>query len=410
MLSINISEGSNVILNNWDDSLLSGSRIVIVLGTLEMGGTERQALYLAKYLKKAKGAKVYVFGMSGPGAVAAGCDELGIPWKIIPFRWPCRKSTFIKTFPRFAWHLIKARPDVVLAYNHWANVACGLTWRMTRAQTCIWNQRDLDEEGLTGHRVEKWASKLTNGFISNSNCAADFLCKTLGVNREWIRVVHNGVWLNKRKSRRTEWRTKLGVSKNCLLVCMVANLRYPKDHGTLVRAWRHVIDNLDKENHSAVLLFAGLFQDTYNSIKALVDNLRLDDHVHFLGQVEDVYDLLSVVDLCVFSSLSESSPNGILESMASGLGVVATDIPGIREAVGPDGYRYLVPANDVEALAERILELLKNSELRLIVGAKNLRRIDEEFSLEKMLTHTFKIINGQLTVSKNCSFASQAAI
>lgn len=361
-----------------------------------MGGTERQALYLAEYLAKEQCAKVYVFGMSRPGLAAARCDELGIPWRIVPFRWPCRKLTLLKTLPRFTWHLMKARPDVVLAYTHWANVACGLTWRVTGARTCIWNQRDLDEEGLTGCKIEKLASRLTSGFISNSVCAAHFLAKTLGVSRERIHVVRNGVILNKSKANRTAWRAKLGVSKNCLLACMVANLRYPKDHVTLVRAWRHVVDNLDREGRSPILLLAGCFQDKYDSIRALVDDLELDSHVHFLGQVKDIHGLLSEVDLAVFSSLSESSPNGILESMASGLAVVGTDISGIRETVGQEGKRYLAPPKDPSGLANRIVELLKDKELRSKAGKANFCRIEKDFSFVNMFKRTVGFIIDQL--------------
>src|SRR2546426_8921983 len=89
-------------------------------------------------------------------------------------------------------------------------------------------------------------------------------------------------------------------------------------------------------------------------MRALARELNLGRSVRFLGPVDDVPGLLSAVDLAVLSSTSEGCPNAVLECMASGLPVVATDIPGIRKAVGPSGYNYLAPPDDARSFAERI--------------------------------------------------------
>ena len=371
--------------------------IIIVLISLRLGGSERQALLLARYLCQ-QGAQVRVWGFSGPGRAAALCDEYGVPWRVVPLRWPYRGIQRwvqrLGSLAGFAWTLRSARPDVILPYTMFPNVICGLVWRWTGARLCVWNQRD---EGLGRMgKAERWAVRQTPWFVSNSQRGADFLVHTLGVKSDRVRVIHNGVELARPASDRATWLSRLGVSEGCFLACMVANLSVLKDHATLLQAWRRVGDRLDAIGQPAVLLLAGRFDDTHESLKALARNLELGGRVRFLGQVDDVAGLLGTADLSVFSSHTEGCPNGVLESMAAGLAVAGTDIPGIREAVGPDGYPFLAPPGDAEALADRILELAMDPELRAKLGAANHRRIELEFSSQRMCEDTVALLSKAL--------------
>jgi glycosyltransferase involved in cell wall biosynthesis len=149
-----------------------------------------------------------------------------------------------------------------------------------------------------------------------------------------------------------------------------------------LKAWRIVIDKLGQNEKTPVLLLAGRFDQDYEMLKEMSVRMNLGESIRFLGQVKDVAGLLGAVDLGVFSSRSEGMPNGVLECMAAGLPVAATDIPCIREAVGQEGYPYLAPPGDAEALAGKILLLMQSRELRAQVGAANRRRITQEFNTQ----------------------------
>jgi glycosyltransferase involved in cell wall biosynthesis len=173
---------------------------------------------------------------------------------------------------------------------------------------------------------------------------------------------------------------------------VVANLQKNKDHETLLRAWRIACDRLgaplarqagEGPGVRALLVLAGRL-DAPAAIQGLIGELQLDQSVRLLGEVDDVSGLLSAADLGVLSSRSEGCPNGVLESMAAGLAVVATDCPGIREAVGGAGTPWLAPAGDAEAMAERILRLAADAELRAQLGAANRQRIASEFTRERL--------------------------
>jgi glycosyltransferase involved in cell wall biosynthesis len=362
---------------------LAGQRIVIVLGYLTLGGAERQAILLARNLVEKYHAHVEIVGFSQPGEAATLCDDLGIPWRFVPFYWPLNRLGKIKNLLRLALVLRHMRPDILLPFTMQPNVACGLVWRWTGARLCIWNQRAGDINRM-GQRIEQRATSQFPTFVSNSQHGADFLVRNLGVASEKVSVIHNGIELFPARANRLTWRSRLGLSEDCFVACMVANLHFRKDHVTLLKAWKIVVARLFQMSRTPILVLAGRPQGTEECLKALACDLQVERHVRFLGHVGDISGLLGAVDLGVFSSDSEGSPNGVLECMAAGLAIAATDIPGIREAVGPDGYPFLAFPGDADTMAGKILELALNPELRKKLAIINRRRIDMEFTLEGM--------------------------
>lgn len=376
-------------------SKLYNKKIIIVLGSLELGGAERQALTLARYLINKHGAKVNVWGFSNPGRMAELCDENGIPWRVYPYPWSSNPVKRVIKLLGFTRALKKERPYIILPFTMDPNIICGLVWRNTGAKLCVWNQRD-EGRGRFNEKLEKEAIHKTPLFISNSKHGKNFLINELGVKSNKVQVVQNGVELKsdiKLKSlNREKWRYQLGLSENCFVACMVANLTDYKDHDTLLKAWRIVCDQLNEKGTTGILLLAGRFDNTYEYLKVLTNDLNLNDNVRFLGKVTDVQGLLTVVDLGVFSSLLEGCPNGILECMEAGLPIVGTDIPGIREAIGSNGYKFLAPTKDPVKFAELVMKFFLDPELCTKYGELNRHRIDTEFSPEAMCQKTVELL------------------
>jgi glycosyltransferase involved in cell wall biosynthesis len=378
-------------------SSLEGARVIMVTGELGMmGGSQRQALLLAEYLVRERGARVEYWGVAGdPGRVAAACDDLGIPWRVCDAPWFAKPAAKALGLSRLARSLRRERPDIIFPQLIVPNVACGLVWRWTGARACIWNQRDI--QGRVGPRAERAAVRRTSWFVCNSEEGARFLTDTLGAPRERVSVIHNGIRLAPPQSGRAEWRERLGLAGDELAACMVGNLTLLKDHETLLKAWRLVVERAERAGRAPVLLLAGSLDssdNTRDASKALAYDLGLGRSVRFIGQVKDVSGLLGAADFGVFSSRFESSPNGVLECMAAGLAVAGTDIPGVREAVGPQGYELLAPPGDVEALAERVLRLVADASLRARAGEANRLRVETEFSPRLMCERTASLMEG----------------
>ncbi len=381
-----------------DRPSLRGESIVIVLGVLHLGGAERQSLLLARYLKEVERADVEVWGLLGvPGNVAEYCEQHGIPSRIVRVSWGKGFVGSIRTIlglVGFAWALRRRHPSIILGYTMLPNVVCGLTWRWSGARLCVWNQRD---EGLhrLGHGWEVRAARQVSTFVCNSNGGAQFLAKELGVNPDLIKVIPNGVSLTEPVADRAHWRAKLGLGDDCFAACMVGNLHGNKDHGTLLQAWRRVSDEMAKMKRSSALILAGRKDDS-NYLEILCRDLNIESTVQFVGPVDDIAGLLQAMDLGVFSSRSEGCPNGVLECMAARLAVAGTNIPGIRDVIGPGGEAFLSPPGDAEALAECIMDLALDDELRARLGAANRDHIGAKFDPKKMCEQTVALVKDRL--------------
>ncbi len=117
-------------------------------------------------------------------------------------------------------------------------------------------------------------------------------------------------------------------------------------------------------------------------------DLGIADKVHFIGRCTDVPALLSASYACVLTSMAEGFSNSILEYMAAGKPVVATNVGGAAEAVIDGETGWLVEADDDAAMAERLLELLADSDKATRFGEKGRQIIAERFSAETQLNRT----------------------
>jgi glycosyltransferase involved in cell wall biosynthesis len=356
-------------------------KIIILIPSFDVGGAERQAFQFARYYQDNCGGEIEIFGFFNPGKISQWCESSGIPWRLVPYpsSWllPVRFFTMVRLIIEFR----KAKPDIILSYTFVPNVICGLIWKWTGAKICIWNQRD---EGVHYDiaLLEKLAIKNSDHFISNSYQGARFLKNNFDINNKPIKIIPNGVSLSEPGKNRGQWRNSLKIKNETLLVCMVANLTERKDHITLLKSWRNVIENFPDNLNSPILLLAGKKYEMYDTLNTLTDELNIHEYVRFLGQVVDISGLLNSVDLGVHSSKLEGCSNGLLECMAAGLPVIATDISANREALGNGNEYCLVPENNSQILSEKIIEFLKSGEIRKKYGLMNKDRIIQKFSPE----------------------------
>lgn len=360
---------------------LQGKKVILVFGSLDLGGAERQGLILAESLKNDYGADVRVWGLRDePGRLSELCDEKVIRWRGVKCGWGKYAFTRVAKLARFAGVLRKERPDLVLSYTRLPNLICGIVWSFSGARAMVWNQRD---EGLLLTRGfwERLAVRRTPHFVSNSGRGKTFLQDFYRVPAAKISVIRNGVVLADPVLAGHEWRKLLRIPEDALVACMVANIHPYKDHRTLIRAWARVaVPN----GPLPFLVLAGRIDEGGEVLRKLAGELGIEDRVIFAGKVDDISGLLNFVDLCIHSSISEGSPNSVLEAMAAGRPVVGTDIPGIREAVGTDGVPFLAPVGDIDALASRIEEVLADAQLRERLGRMMRERVSAEFSVSSM--------------------------
>jgi glycosyltransferase involved in cell wall biosynthesis len=348
---------------------LRGRRVVFVVAGEVFGGAERGALDIAEILRD-EGASVAVLALddrSGRGREVAAQRRL--QWATEPVPWVGGRLEKATSLARLIRALRALRPDAIVASTNLPNVVCGLTWRATGAKTAVWRQCDVNGTTRFGARLFRHALHATPVVVTSAAHARAWLATTYELEPARARVIPSVVDLEEARESGSAWRARLDLSRDALVCCMIAHLHAGKDHATLLRAWRLVVDELD--GACPTLLLAGRDAATEQAVKALAYDLDLRDRVRFLGEVDDIGGLLEACDLALFCSRSELLPRGVIEPMSAGLPVVATDLPGTREALGSSDPTTLVPAGDPQALAGTILRFAGNPELRRRTGAAN---------------------------------------
>lgn len=159
-------------------------------------------------------------------------------------------------------------------------------------------------------------------------------------------------------------------------VVQVANVRPQKDHAMMLRAMARIVE---QEPKAHLLLVGNCAHEGYGAeVRGLVAKMGLEKSVSFLGSREDVGAVLRACDVGVLSSASEGLPVALLEYGAAGLAAVCTDVGDCRKVV--NGCGLLVRPGDDAAMAEAVLELLRDPVRRAEMGERLRARVRGEWS------------------------------
>jgi glycosyltransferase involved in cell wall biosynthesis len=123
-------------------------------------------------------------------------------------------------------------------------------------------------------------------------------------------------------------------------------------------------------------------------LRQLTRDLGIGENTEFLGHCKNVEQVLRLSEVCVLSSKAEGFSNSILEYMAAGKPVVATDVGGAREAVSEGETGYLVAAGDDHAMGDRLISLLRDPQRGREMGQRGRRLVEEKFSCKAQLSKT----------------------
>jgi glycosyltransferase involved in cell wall biosynthesis len=212
--------------------------------------------------------------------------------------------------------------------------------------------------------------------------------KLLPPNR--IKVVRNGIEVEqfikaRRLSDPVSLRRSWGFPDDCLVVGTVGELNPLKGHDIFLRAAAEVVSSNPQSRFVIVGGDPSREAATLRRLERLASDLNLTDQIRLLGQVDEVAPLLAAMDLFVSASQTESFGLAIVEALASGLPVVATETEGAGEIIELNETGFLVPVGQPAALAKAINRLVSDGDLRLRMGQAAYRAASERFQLDKMV-------------------------
>ncbi len=219
--------------------------------------------------------------------------------------------------------------------------------------------------------------------IATSQAARRYHSRCNLVSSRRIEVVHNFIdtrpFDNTDPQSRRHVRQSLGLDGDVPLLGVIGRITPGKGIAHLIGA----LPRITEECPDARLVVVGSGEnDHLSQLRALAARLNVTSAVVWAGYRDDVPEVLSALDVCVLPSLEESFPLTLLEAMAAGLPVVASDVGGVPECVVPGETGTLVPPGDSDSLAEAIAGLLKDPELGHRFGHSGRARVKEHFSLE----------------------------
>jgi glycosyltransferase involved in cell wall biosynthesis len=291
---------------------------------------------------------------------------------------------------RLVRHIARRRIQIVHAYNFYGNVFAVPPARLA-VPVVIASIRDRGP-CLTAmqRRVQRHVCRLADCVLVNAEAVKTWLVAD-GYDAAKIVVIPNGVDLSRftEVADRAELRRSLGVPEGSRLVGVVSRLTRLKgiedflEAAAIVAAQRGDVHFLIVGEPSPIMNRVYL-----DELRAHAQRLGIQDRVIFTGLRSDIPALLSAVDVSVMPSLNEALSNVLLESMAAGSAVVATDVGGTAEALLDGANGVLVPPGDPRAMAGAVTQLLDNPARARELGSSAKRTIDERFSLDRMVGAT----------------------
>jgi glycosyltransferase involved in cell wall biosynthesis len=199
-----------------------------------------------------------------------------------------------------------------------------------------------------------------------------------GLPAQRVGVIYNGVdtaGIGNSTADRDAVRREIGVDPGDFVVLLVARLDYLKDHATALRTLRRAVAHQPKVR----LVLAGEGPER-GAIEQTVQQLDLAANVRFLGLRKDVARLLKATDMFLLTSISEGIPLTVIEAMAAGLPVLATRVGGLAELVEDGQSGFLAPPRDDATLADRLLRLAGDANLRHAFGRRGQERAQTLFT------------------------------
>jgi glycosyltransferase involved in cell wall biosynthesis len=360
--------------------------VLFPITELPMGGAEQQLLELAKGLDKRK-FRVIVLNLEKGGPLESAFKHLpGV--RLICLR---RKGIlgFLVLFKILAI-MRRMKVDVVQPF-----MTPAIFFSIIPAIICGTPVKIITERSGPGRRkgtplryrmylyAEDFLARFVDWAVTNSEAGKRYLVER-GVDPMRIKVIYNGVnlrRLNAAEEKVYEIRHRLGVPPGGKMVGMVATLFPVKNHALFLSAAARIC-RLIPDTRFALVGDGPL----RTHLESMSNDLGLGSRVIFFGDQRDVGAYLAAFDIAVLTSDTEGCSNFLLEAMALGKPIVATDVGGNRELVYQGESGVLVPPRDGEALAYEIINLLRNPTLARSMGQAGKEKVTTRFSVENMVS------------------------
>ncbi len=364
--------------------------IAFLTTSLERGGAETQLVRIATTLRR-RGWDVGILTMMPSAAFLDEVGAAGIPLAQCP---DARARIPWRTALSMVRQLRRWRPTLMVTFNFPADAFGRVCGRIAFVPTIISAMGTTHIRSAARRCFYRFTEPLIARTVANSKAAARSMVAGRILTPAKTLVIPNGMLLEpfSGEPTRARMRAELGVGDREFLWVAVGNLRPAKDYPTLLEAVARCADAAPGFKVRVVGAdFTGVLKTGpgiygAEALRRQAAGLRLEEVATFLGARQDVPAILNAADGYVLSSAWEGLPNAVMEAMAAGLPVVATDVGDVRELVEDGVSGWVVPPGDPGRMAERMLALMAlQSEARLAMGAQGAARIRARYENERVV-------------------------
>lgn len=364
--------------------------ILFVSGQLEIGGTEQHLLAITQGLNRL-GWHTAIYSLAGNGPLYDAFANAHVEVILPPRDRGNRPMSFVARIGRLALAslhllgvLLRRRPAIVHFFLPASYVTGAPLAILARSPIRVMSRRSLN---LYQHKkplfrmLEPLLHRTMTAVLGNSQRVLLDL-QAEGVPTERLGLIYNGIDTARFRSEVKRWDTRatLGLAPATLALIIVANLIPYKGHRDLIEALAHARTRLTSDWR---LLIVGRDYGIWNDLRVYADSVGIGPNITYLGPRLDVPELLGACDIGLLCSHEEGFSNALLEGMAAGLPMVVTAVGGNAEAVIEGEAGLIVAPGEPKQLAEAIVRLSRDPELRARLGAAGCARVASHFSLEK---------------------------
>jgi glycosyltransferase involved in cell wall biosynthesis len=351
-------------------------RILHLIPTLERSGAEKQLCLLAAGLQRA-GFDMHVCALAGGGPMAETLSAAGVPTTIFEKRWALD--------PRLFWNLKtlidRLRPDAIHAWRCAANAYALATAVGCGVRRLVAGFRLVEPDaGALKNGLDREIGRRGDRLVAGSRSVRDFYVEK-GLPESKFQVMPAAVEAaSPSPATRRQILDSLGLPENSRLVGLVGRLLPRKRIKDAI--WAADLLKVVRKDVHLVVLGDGPHRERLMKFR---EQVRIRDHVHFLGHRNDVSLFLPHFDLLWSTSSREGQGNAILEAMAAGVPVVAGDLPATRELIEHGRTGLLVRVGDRGAFAREANRLLDDPALCRRLGDAARKRVESDFTVERMV-------------------------
>lgn len=359
-------------------------KIFYLVDSLNVGGTESQAVELALRIPAA-GYDVTLGCLRAQGPLAERLRGTAVAVREFHPTGGLDTPAGLFQLLRLSWFLRREKFDIVHTHDLWSNLLGVPAARLAGVCAIVSSRRDLAHFDWYQGKRRVWLRRIQNlsGMVlANATPIRDALISEDGFANEKVRVIHNGVDIEKfHKNRDGRDRLFPGVG-NAPLIVLVGNMHGDvKGHPWLIASAPDVI----REFPSTRFVLVGDGEQR-PGFERQVAGLGLEKNFLFLGRRADIPEILACCDIAVLPSRAEGLPNAVLEYMAAGLPTIVSRVGGNAELVEDGVTGLLVPPEDSTALSAALLNVLRDPGLAQRMAQSGHEFAIQNFSFEKLVS------------------------